>query len=104
MFGAEGSPEYKVNLQKYRLWNVNKLVAITNKFIESIRANIHCFPNSICWLVRHIYRLLVNARKLQEKQVRLHINTRVLRGSPTIAKLIFIRVFLCRYSPYVWTW
>lgn len=69
MFGVEGTAEYKDCLQKYRLWTVNKLVSITNKFIEHIRAHIHCFPSSICWLVRHIYRLLVNARKLQEKQV-----------------------------------
>lgn len=69
MFGAEGSPEYKTRLQKYRLWTINKLVSITNKFIDNIKAHIHCFPSSICWLVRHIYNLLVSARKLEEKQV-----------------------------------
>ncbi|XP_065209586.1 receptor-mediated endocytosis protein 6 homolog isoform X2 [Planococcus citri] len=69
MFGTEGTPEYKNSLQKYRLWTINKLVAITNKFIDNIKAHIHCFPSSICWLVRHIYNLLANTRKLEEKQI-----------------------------------
>lgn len=73
MFGPEGSPEYKVRLQKYRSWTIEKLVSVTNKFIENIRSHIHCFPSSICWLVRHIYSLLANARKLQEKQVTDHV-------------------------------
>lgn len=69
MFGSEDTPDYKENLQKHRLWTVNKVVSITNKFIESIRTHMHCFPSSICYLVRHIYRSLMNAHQLREKQV-----------------------------------
>lgn len=69
MFGIEGTPEYAARIQKYREWTVNKLVSVTNKFIQSICENIHCFPSSVCWLVRHMYKLLTEAGKLPEKEV-----------------------------------
>ena len=69
IFGSEKSVEYRTKVQKYRQWTIEKLVSMTNKFIENIHAHIHCFPSSICYLVKHIYQILTAAGKLQDKQV-----------------------------------
>ncbi|RZF42444.1 hypothetical protein LSTR_LSTR012632 [Laodelphax striatellus] len=53
-FGVEGTAEYEANVRRYRAWTVRSLVQLTQRFIRSLRDNLHCFPSSICWLIRHI--------------------------------------------------
>lgn len=68
-FGKEGTPEYKANLQHYRSWTISCLVTITKRFISSLNENMHCFPTSVCWLVRQISSLLTKSGHIQEKEV-----------------------------------
>ncbi|XP_015108702.1 GTPase-activating protein and VPS9 domain-containing protein 1 [Diachasma alloeum] len=68
-FGKEGTPEYQSRLQRYRLWTVNSLVRITSRFIVSIRENMHCFPTSVCWLVRQMAGLLTKSGNVDQKEV-----------------------------------
>lgn len=68
-FGPEGSPEYASKLQKHRQWIVEKLVNLTDNFIISLRENMHCFPVSVCWLVRQMATLLTKSGYLGEKEV-----------------------------------
>lgn len=68
-FGKEGTPEYKTNLQHYRAWTISCLVTITKRFIASLNENMHCFPTSVCWLVRQISSLLTKSGHIQEKEV-----------------------------------
>ncbi|CAK9813080.1 GTPase-activating protein and VPS9 domain-containing protein 1 [Anthophora quadrimaculata] len=68
-FGKEGSPEYEAKLQRYRLWTINSLFHITQRFIVSIRENMHCFPNSVCWLVRQMAGLLGKNGNVDLKEV-----------------------------------
>lgn len=70
-FGKEGTPEYTANLQKYRAWTIKCLVNTANQFIKSLRENLHCFPSSVCWLVRQIAALLSKSNAVEEKEVRL---------------------------------
>ncbi|XP_031844110.1 GTPase activating protein and VPS9 domains 1 isoform X2 [Nomia melanderi] len=68
-FGKEGTPEYDAKLQRHRLWTINSLFRITQRFIVSIRENMHCFPSSVCWLVRQMAGLLGKNGNIDAKEV-----------------------------------
>lgn len=68
-FGKEGTIEYQSKIQCYRLWTINSLERITNRFITSIRENMHCFPTSVCWLVRQMAGLLAKSGNVDPKEV-----------------------------------
>ncbi|XP_011863145.1 PREDICTED: GTPase-activating protein and VPS9 domain-containing protein 1 isoform X3 [Vollenhovia emeryi] len=68
-FGKEGTTEYQAKLQRYRLWTVNSLFRITQRFIVNIRETIHCFPTSVCWLVRQMAGLLSKNGNVDPKEV-----------------------------------
>ncbi|XP_011167348.2 GTPase-activating protein and VPS9 domain-containing protein 1 isoform X3 [Solenopsis invicta] len=68
-FGKEGTTEYQTKLQRYRLWTVNSLYRITQRFIVNIRETIHCFPTSVCWLVRQMAGLLSKNGNVDPKEV-----------------------------------
>nr|XP_034194503.1 GTPase-activating protein and VPS9 domain-containing protein 1 [Osmia lignaria]XP_034194504.1 GTPase-activating protein and VPS9 domain-containing protein 1 [Osmia lignaria] len=68
-FGKEGTPEYESKLQCYRLWTINSLCQITQRFIVSIRENMHCFPSSVCWLVKQMAGLLRKNGNIDRKEV-----------------------------------
>uniref|UniRef100_A0A1B6E0D7 Receptor-mediated endocytosis protein 6 homolog n=1 Tax=Clastoptera arizonana TaxID=38151 RepID=A0A1B6E0D7_9HEMI len=68
-FGQEGTPEYAANLQKYRNWTISCLVTTTKRFISSLHENMHCFPTSVCWLVRQISSLLTKGGNVEEEEV-----------------------------------
>ncbi|CAL7948132.1 unnamed protein product [Xylocopa violacea] len=68
-FGKEGTLEYEMKLQRYRLWTINSLFHITQRFIISIRENMHCFPSSVCWLVRQMAGLLGKSGNIDSKEV-----------------------------------
>ncbi|KYQ50700.1 GTPase-activating protein and VPS9 domain-containing protein 1 [Trachymyrmex zeteki] len=68
-FGKEGTAEYQAKLQRYRLWTVNSLYRITQRFIINIRETIHCFPTSVCWLVRQMAGLLSKNGNVDPKEV-----------------------------------
>ncbi|XP_034936042.1 receptor-mediated endocytosis protein 6 homolog [Chelonus insularis] len=68
-FGKEGTPEYQSKLLRYRLWTVNSLVRITQRFIVSIRENMYCFPTSVSWLVKQMAGLLNKNSNIEPKEV-----------------------------------
>nr|XP_033321965.1 GTPase-activating protein and VPS9 domain-containing protein 1 [Megalopta genalis] len=68
-FGKDGTPEYEAKLQRHRLWTINSLFRITQRFIVSIRENMHCFPSSVCWLVRQMAGLLGKNGSIDAKEV-----------------------------------
>lgn len=72
-FGKEGTPEYSLRLQRYRSWTVSNLVVLVQRFVVSLRENMHCFPTSIRWLVRQISGMLSKSGQLEPKEV-LNIN------------------------------
>ena len=93
-FGKEGTVEYQTKLQRYRHWTVsyatkpisfskehhllthfltstqvNSLVRIAQRFIVSIRENMHCFPACVCWLVRQMAGLLHKSGNVDPKEI-----------------------------------
>nr|CAD7413768.1 unnamed protein product [Timema poppensis] len=68
-FGREGTPEFNSRLQEYRKWTNSCLVAVTKRFVVSLRENMHCFPNGVSWLVRQIADLLSKSGKIEPKEV-----------------------------------
>lgn len=67
-FGREDSPEYATKIKQYRNWTIQNLYNITNRFIISLQENIHCFPRSVCWLVKHIAAMLTKSGTLDAKE------------------------------------
>ncbi|XP_011497747.1 PREDICTED: GTPase-activating protein and VPS9 domain-containing protein 1 isoform X3 [Ceratosolen solmsi marchali] len=68
-FGKEGTVEYQTKLQRYRHWTVNSLVRITQRFIVSIKENMHCFPTCVYWLVRQMAGLLNKTGNVDPKEI-----------------------------------
>nr|CAD7264924.1 unnamed protein product [Timema shepardi] len=68
-FGREGTPEFNSRLQEYRKWTNSCLVAVTKRFVVSLRENMHCFPSGVSWLVRQIADLLSKSGKIEPKEV-----------------------------------
>ncbi|XP_071038860.1 GTPase-activating protein and VPS9 domain-containing protein 1 [Parasteatoda tepidariorum] len=68
-FGKEGTPEYAASLQRYRNWTISKLVSIANRFIEEIRNNLYCFPQSLSWLARQMYNIVMKAKRVEVREV-----------------------------------
>ncbi|CAG2162896.1 unnamed protein product [Oppiella nova] len=68
-FGKEGTQLYYENLQKYRIWTINKLALFVNKFVDGIHNNIFCFPHSLSWIVRHLYSTIVENKNIEVREV-----------------------------------
>lgn len=74
-FGPDGTPEQAAKLQRYREWTIKRLVSLSEEFIFSLRDNMHCFPISVCWLVRQMAGLFTKSGFLGEKEVSLQMET-----------------------------
>ncbi|RWS15868.1 GTPase-activating protein and VPS9 domain-containing protein 1-like protein [Dinothrombium tinctorium] len=68
-FGQEKSPSYDDNLSQYKSWIISKLSSLVMKFIDGIQSNIHCFPESLCWLVKQINSTLKSSEKVEEREI-----------------------------------
>ncbi|XP_021376141.1 GTPase-activating protein and VPS9 domain-containing protein 1-like isoform X2 [Mizuhopecten yessoensis] len=68
-FGEPGTDDYTKKFQEYRTFIVDKLVVLANRFINSLKNNIHCFPAGMGWLVSQIYHILTKAGKLSGEKV-----------------------------------
>ncbi|XP_052789211.1 GTPase-activating protein and VPS9 domain-containing protein 1-like [Mya arenaria] len=69
-FGEPGTDQYKEKLVKYRTTIVDKLVLMANRFITSIKNNMHCFPQSLGWIVSQVYQVLAKSGKAEMGEVR----------------------------------
>ena len=58
-FGEPGTEQYKEKLAKYRTTIVEKLVIMANRFIISIKNNMHCFPTSLAWLISQVQFFII---------------------------------------------
>ncbi|CAG5115503.1 unnamed protein product, partial [Candidula unifasciata] len=70
-FGEPGTEEYSIKQAQYRCFIVDKLVMLAIKFINSIKANMHCFPASLGWLVSQVYRVLTERGKVSMQEIRV---------------------------------
>lgn len=68
-FGEPGTEEHIVKQQNYRKFIVDKLVQLSIRFINSIKANLHCFPPALAWLISHVFTSLTNAGRHDTSQV-----------------------------------
>ncbi|KAK3698810.1 hypothetical protein RRG08_060717 [Elysia crispata] len=69
-FGEPGTEEHKQKQAQYRAFIVDKLVFLAMRFINSIKANIQCFPASLGWLVSQVYRVLTERGQVSMQEVR----------------------------------
>ncbi|KRZ68700.1 GTPase-activating protein and VPS9 domain-containing protein 1, partial [Trichinella papuae] len=63
-WGLEGSLQYKENIANYRKIIIQRLVLVSNNFIQSIRDSLHCFPVPLAWLLRQLHFFLSDCLKL----------------------------------------
>ncbi|CAH1787256.1 unnamed protein product [Owenia fusiformis] len=69
-FGQPGTVSYTENLNKYRQFTNEKLVQMTNRFILSIKNNLYCFPQSLCWLVSQLYHMINKSNNVDTAEAR----------------------------------
>ena len=69
-FGVPGSDHYKEKLKRYRQFTNDKLFMLTERFITSIKHNMYCFPQSLCWIVNHMYQAITIANRIDATEAR----------------------------------
>ncbi|KRY28145.1 GTPase-activating protein and VPS9 domain-containing protein 1 [Trichinella spiralis] len=60
----KSSLQYKENIANYRKIIIQRLVLVSNNFIQSIRDSLHCFPVPLAWLLRQLHFFLSDCLKL----------------------------------------
>ena len=68
-FGKEGTQLYYENLQKYRIWTLSRLANLVTKFVDGIHNNIFCFPQSLSWVIRQIYNVLIETKVINVREI-----------------------------------
>lgn len=68
-FGKEGTQIYYENLQKYRTWTLGRLANLVTKFVDGIYNNIFCFPQSLSWIIRQIYSVLIETKNINVREI-----------------------------------
>ncbi|XP_013420311.1 GTPase-activating protein and VPS9 domain-containing protein 1 [Lingula anatina] len=91
-FGEAGSPQYDEKVKNYREFTISKLHTLTERFISSIKNSMYCFPQSLCWLVSQMYRILSEENHLSTTEAR------TVCGDLVFA--IFICPAICDPEPY----
>lgn len=69
-FGDPVSADYEKKCIEYRKFIVDKLVVLTNRFIISIKNNMHCFPSNLAWLIAQVYQALIKTGRHGEERAR----------------------------------
>lgn len=69
-FSNPGTEEYEVRTKQYREITTNKLVSLAEKFINSIKENMYCFPQSLSWIVSQLYASARKAQKVSAAEAR----------------------------------
>ena len=91
-FGAPGTKEYEEKTKQYRQLTTNKLLLLTERFIESIRTNMQCFPPSLAWLISQLYHNIVKIGHASEAEARVMC--------ANLAFTLFICPAICDPEPY----
>ena len=68
-FGDPGTEEYKKKQNNYRTFIVDKLVSLSSRFITNIKANLHCFPPALAWLISQVFSTLTASGHLDQMEV-----------------------------------
>ena len=69
-FGQPGSNECEQKSKQYREQTAGKLVALAERFIRSIKNNMHCFPQILGWIVYQLYQSVTKACKISTMEAR----------------------------------
>eukprot|EP00058_Branchiostoma_floridae_P023974 XP_002609464.1 hypothetical protein BRAFLDRAFT_127014 [Branchiostoma floridae] len=69
-FGDRGTPQFKQKLQDHMEQLSSQLVNLCNKFISSIKANMYCFPQSLCWIVSQLHKHMNRVGTVEEGDIR----------------------------------
>ena len=91
-FSAPDSKEYEEKTRQYRELTTNKLVMLTERFIDSIRSNMHCFPPSLAWLISQLYHNIMKKGQISEAEARVMC--------ADLAFTLFICPAICDPEPY----
>ncbi|KAM9474733.1 GTPase-activating protein and VPS9 domain-containing protein 1 isoform 2-T2 [Clarias gariepinus] len=70
LFGEKGSDSYSQKVQAAVECNQAKLVALVNSFINCLKQNTYCFPQSLRWIVSQMYKSLAQVDGLEVGEVR----------------------------------
>ncbi|KAK7504393.1 hypothetical protein BaRGS_00004259 [Batillaria attramentaria] len=91
-FGDPGTDEYRTKQNNYRNFIVDKLVQLATRFISSIKANLHCFPPALAWVVSQVFSSLTQAGRVDQAEVRA--------SCADLVFALFICPAICDPEPY----
>lgn len=91
-FGDPGTDDYRTKHANYRTFIVEKLVQLSMRFISSIKANLHCFPPALAWLVSQVFNALTQAGRVDQAEVRA--------SCADLVFALFICPAICDPEPY----
>jgi hypothetical protein len=57
-FGEPGTNDYNTKTKEYRSLMTDKLVMLAECFINSLKSTMHCFPQSLAWIVSQLFHTL----------------------------------------------
>ncbi|XP_022110619.1 GTPase-activating protein and VPS9 domain-containing protein 1-like [Acanthaster planci] len=69
-FGTPGTEEYRQCLQAHLESIVTQLVAMCNRFIDGLRNNAYCFPQSLDWIITQLHQILLKSGRVEPLEVR----------------------------------
>ena len=69
-FGHPGTNEYDQKTKDYREQTAGKLVTLAERFVRSIKNNMHCFPQILSWIVYQLYQCVTKAGKVSRDEAR----------------------------------
>ncbi|KAL8612814.1 hypothetical protein ACOMHN_033484 [Nucella lapillus] len=91
-FGDPGTEEHKKKQSLYRQFIVDKLVTLASRFITNIKANLHCFPPTLAWLIAQVFTTLTATGHLDPTEVRA--------ACADLVFALFICPAICDPEPY----
>ena len=70
LFGTLGTEEYHQKLGAHLELVSDKLVALCNRFMTSLKSNSYCFPQSLDWIISQLHRILSKSEHIDQTELR----------------------------------
>ncbi|XP_038045774.1 GTPase-activating protein and VPS9 domain-containing protein 1-like isoform X2 [Patiria miniata] len=69
-FGTPGTEEYRQCLQAHLESIITQQVSMCNRFINGLRNNTYCFPQSLDWIITQLHKILIKSGRVEPSEVR----------------------------------
>lgn len=91
-FGEPGTEDYTKRTKEYRGLMTEKLVMLAEYFISNLKSTMHCFPQSLAWIVSQLFHMLTKQEQVTTTEAKAMCADLVLA--------LFICPAICDPEPY----